>query len=115
MFFEEKRGLVYQISCRDCDAIYIGEMGHSVKTKKREHVCAVRNFDPEKSALCQPVLEHDHVIDWESVKILKSEPPANRRRTAESFLINQKAREFIVLNRNDGAILPGVYKTLLNC
>ena len=21
--FEEKRGLVYQISCRDCDAIYI--------------------------------------------------------------------------------------------
>ena len=75
----------------------------------------VMNFDPEKSALCQHVLEHDHVIDWENVKILKSEPRADRRRTAESFLINQKAKEFNVLNRNDGAILPGVYKTLLNC
>ena len=113
--FEEKRGLVYQISCRDCDAIYIGETGRSVKTRKREHVSAVRNFDPKKSALCQHVLEYDHVIDWENVKILKSEPHANRRRTGESFLINQKAKEFNVLNRNDGAILPGVYKTLLNC
>ena len=56
-----------------------------------------------------------HVIDWENVEILKSEPHVNRHRTAESFLVNQKAKEFNVLNRNDGAILPGVYKTLLNC
>ena len=83
--FEEKRGLVYQISCRDCDAIYIGETGRSVKTRKREHVSAVRNFDLEKSALCQHVVKHDHVIDWENVENLKSEPHANRRRTAESF------------------------------
>ena len=68
--FEEKRGLVYQISCRDCDAIYIGETGCGVKTRKRKHVSAVWNFDPEKSALCQHVLEHDHVTDWENVKIL---------------------------------------------
>ena len=53
--FEEKRGLVYHISCRDCDAIYIGETRCSVKTRKREHVSAVRNFDAEKSALCQHV------------------------------------------------------------
>ena len=85
--------------------IYIGETGCSVKTRKREHVNAVRNFDPEKSALCQQVLEHDHVIDRENVKILKSESHANRLRTAESFLINQKAKEFNVLNCNDGAIL----------
>ena len=113
--FEEKRGLVYQISCRDCDAIYIGETRCSVKTRKRKHASAVRNFDLENSALCQHVLEHDHVIDWENVEILKSEPHANRRRIAESFSINQKAKDFNVLNRNDGAILPGVYKTLLNC
>ena len=52
------------------------------------------------------MLEHDHVIDWKNVKILKSEPHVNRRRTTESFLINQKAEEFNVLNHNDGAILP---------
>ena len=75
-----------------------------------------KEFRPGKvSFMPACVLKHDHVIDWENVKILKSEPHANRRRTAESFLINQKAKEFDVLNRNDCAILPGVYKTLLNC
>ena len=33
--FEQKRGLVYQISCRDCIAVYVGERGRSVRTKKR--------------------------------------------------------------------------------
>ena len=109
--FEEKRGLVYQISCRDCDAIYIDETGRSVKTRKRERARAVKDFDPKKSALCQ----HDHVINWKNVKILNYVPHANRRLTVESFLINQKAKEFNVLNCNDDDILPGIFKSLLNC
>ena len=113
--FEEKRGVVYQISCRDCDTIYVGKTGCSVKTRKRRYASAVKNFDQEKSALCQHVFAHDLVIDWENIKNLKSEPHASSSRTAESFLINQKAKEFNVLNRNDGAILPEVYKLLLNC
>ena len=32
--FEEKRGLVDQISRRDCDAVYIGETGGSGKPEK---------------------------------------------------------------------------------
>ena len=51
--FEEKRCLVYQISCSDCDAIYVGETGRSVKTTKREHASAVKNFNAGKSALSQ--------------------------------------------------------------
>ena len=66
--FEKKRGLVNQISCRDCDAVYIGETGRSVKTRIREHVIAVKDFNPKKSALCQHILEHDHVIDCEKVR-----------------------------------------------
>ena len=81
----------------------------------REHASTVKDFDTKKSALCQYVLEHDHVIDWQNVEILKSEPHVNRRRTAVSFLTNQKAENCNVLNNNDGALLPGVYKLLLNC
>ena len=54
------------------------------------------------------MLEHDHVIDWENVRILNSESYVNRHRNAKSFLIKQNAKEFNVLNRNDGAVLPGV-------
>ena len=39
--FEQKRGLVYQIFCRDCNAVYVGETGRSVRTRKREDAEAV--------------------------------------------------------------------------
>ena len=53
--FAEKRDLVYQTSCRDCDSVYIGKTGRCVKTRKKKHAGAVKNFDPEKSALSQHV------------------------------------------------------------
>ena len=59
---KEKSGLVYQISCRDCDALYVGETGRSLETRKREHIDAVKNFDLKKSALCQRVAENDHFM-----------------------------------------------------
>ena len=112
--FEQKRGLVYQISCRDCNAVYVGETGRSVRTRKREHVDAVKTFNTKKSALSQHVMEFDHRIDWDNVKILKSESHAYRRRVAESFLINQKACSRNVINRNDGANFPTVYSVFVS-
>ena len=54
-------------------------------------VDAVKTFDTKKSALNQHVMAFNHRIDWDNVKIVKSESHAYRRRVAESFLINQKA------------------------
>ena len=103
--FEQKRGLVYEISCRDCNAVYVGETGRSVRTRKREHVDAVKTFNTKK---------FDHRIDWGNVKILKSESHAYRRRVAESFFINQKACSCNVINRNDGANFPTVYSVFVS-
>ena len=55
--FEQKRGLLYQISCRDCNAVFVGETRRSVKTRRREHVDAVKTFDTKKSALSQHVMD----------------------------------------------------------
>ena len=85
--FEQKRGLVFQISCRDCNAVYVGETGRSVRTRQREHADAVKTFNTEKSALSRHVMDFNHRIDWDNVKILKSESHAYKRRVAESFLI----------------------------
>ena len=114
--FEQKRGLVYQTSCRDCNAVYVGETRRSVRTRKREHADAVKTFNTKKSALSQHVMDFDHTrrIDWDNVKILKSESHAYRRRVAESFLINQKACSCNVINRNDGANFATVYSVLVS-
>ena len=53
-------------------------------------------------------MNFDHIIDWNNVKILKSESHDYRRCVAESFLINQKACSCNVINRNDGANFPAV-------
>ena len=61
--FEQKRGLLYQSSCRDCNAVYVGETGRSVRTRKRKHADAVKTFNGKKSAQSQHVMDFDHRID----------------------------------------------------
>ena len=43
-------------------------------------------------------MNFDHRIDWENVKTLKSESHVDKRRFAESILINQKGCLFNVTN-----------------
>ena len=35
--FNQQTGAIYQISCKNCSGIYIGETGHSFKTRWFEH------------------------------------------------------------------------------
>ena len=51
--------------------MYVGETGCSVGTREREHADAVKTFNTKKSALSQHVIDFDHGIDWNNVKILK--------------------------------------------
>ena len=69
----------------------------------------VKTFNTKKSALGKHVIDFDHRIDWNNVKILKSNIHAFKRPVAESFLINQENRSLNVINRNDGANFPAVY------
>jgi len=94
---KEKSGLVYQISYSNCDAVYIGETCRRLKTRKREHIDKVKNFEIKKSALYQHIVENDHFIDWNSsAKILRRESHWHKRLVAEGFLINQKSLEMNV-------------------
>ena len=70
--------------------MYVGERGRSVRTRKWEDADAVKTFNTKKSALSQHVMDFDHRIDWDNVKILKSESHAYRRRVAESFFDKSK-------------------------
>ena len=81
----------------------VGETGHSVGTRKWEHVDAIKTFNTKKSAL-------SHMFN---VKMLKSKSHAYRCCVAKSFLLNQKAHSCNVINRNDGANFPTVYSVFI--
>ena len=70
-------------------------------------------MDVKKSALCQPV-DCDYFMAWDEAKIKKMEANYSKRRTAESFLTNQRATKVNILNRIDGANMPVVYGMLMD-
>ena len=63
---------------------------------------------------CQYIVDFDHFKKWNEAKILKTKANCSKRRTAESFFINQRATEVNVLNRIDGANMPDVYGMLMD-
>ena len=107
---EEKSCLVYQVPCFDCDFVYIGQTKRDLKSRLAEHKLAIRNQEPEKSALCEHSIQFDHLIDWNNSKVLKTEAHYSKRLTSEAWFINSHPH---VMNRSDGDSLPRVYRRLI--
>ena len=70
---KKKCGLVYEIPCRDCDAVYVAETGRRLSTRKKEHVKAVKEMNLQKSALCQHIVTCDHFIAWDNASCIHFE------------------------------------------
>ena len=48
---EEKSCVVYQVPCSDCNFVYIGQTKQDLKSRLAKHKLAIKNQEPEKSAL----------------------------------------------------------------
>ena len=69
----EKFCLVYQVPCRDCSFVYIGQTKRYLKSRLDEHKRAIKNQRPDFSALCEHSITKDHIISWREAKILELE------------------------------------------
>ena len=105
----QNAGLVYQYEC-ECDQVYIGETGRSIKTREKEHKRAIRNMDENHSGISKHVIETGHSIAWEGVKILAFERGWKKRKIKESIFID-KARGR-ALNTKPGVPVANVYRVL---
>ena len=68
---EKKSCLVYQVHCFECNFVYIGQTKRDFKSRLAEHKLAIKNQEPEKSALREHSMQFDHKIDWKNSKVLK--------------------------------------------
>ena len=48
----EKSCLVYQVPCRDCSFVYVGQTKHDLNSRLDEHKRAIKIQRPDLSALC---------------------------------------------------------------
>ena len=47
--------------------MYVGQTKRDLKSRVAEHKRAVKNAEPEKSALCEHLMLFDHHINWERI------------------------------------------------
>ena len=66
---EKKSCVVYQVPCSDCNFVYIGQTKRDLKSRLAEHKLAIKNQEPEKSALCKHYMRFNYLIDWNNSKI----------------------------------------------
>ena len=57
---EKESCVVYQMPCSDCNLVYIEQTKRDLKSRLAEHKLAIKNQEPEKSALCELYIPIDH-------------------------------------------------------
>ena len=66
---DRRKWVIYEIPCKDCEKLYIGETGRTLKKRVSEHKRAVMKFNMNNGVAAH-VHNEDHWIDWEGAKVI---------------------------------------------
>ena len=65
---EKKKEVMYQVPCKDCNKVYIGETKRTLKIRLTEHKQAVRNGEL-KNGIAVQAHNTNHNIDWKGAQV----------------------------------------------
>ena len=95
---------MYQVPCKNCDQVYIGETSRALGTRITEHKDDVRKNEKKlytrasrkqsqtecnKSAITDHVNNLNHVPDWDNVNIIAREQNKHARWVKEAIAIRR--------------------------
>ncbi len=104
---EQQSGVVYQLTCDNCDKMYIGETSRSLGTRYKEHTAGRH----PRTAVGEHLDDTGHKCSLKEAKILDKEDQVYRRRIKEAIRIHQGRPE---LNRDTGLDIPAVILQLVS-
>jgi len=81
--------VVYKISCKDCDASYVGQTKRQLKTRIKEHCNNYKLLSSNPSVITEHMLNYSHAFDWNNVKILDTEANYFKRLVSEILHIKE--------------------------
>ena len=87
--------VVYKVPCRDCGALYIGEIRRNLQERVKEY--AVKRQD-DNNGIAVHAKTNDHAVDWPEAKIRMKEQVTWRRKILEAVHIQQEKRTTINLD-----------------
>jgi len=102
--------VVYKISCKDCNASYVGQTKRQLKTRIKEHI---NNSKSSKSSvITEYIWEYSHSFDWENIKILDTE--SNYYKRAVSKMLHIKEQSNGINAQKDTELLDNAYFDVLD-
>ena len=100
----QKSGIVYKISCTQCNFVYYGQTERSLKTRIVEHKKAVATFD-QNSKVAGHVHLFGHNMNFENVEVVGFESNYHERLFLEAWHSTLDPN-----SGNDPMLLPEAYK-----
>ena len=86
---KKKKGVVYEVPCRDCDSVYIGETSRTLEKRLSEHKNAVKKHDTN-NGIAVHAWNLQHQVDWDAAKTRATEEHYWKRRVLEALHIHQQ-------------------------
>ena len=65
---QKQTGVVYEIPCKECPEVYVGEMKRTLKVRLSEQRQAVKQGET-KNGIAVHVTKTDHCINWEGTRV----------------------------------------------
>ena len=106
------QGVVYKVLCKDCDMYYIGETGRHLSVRLNEHKANARNKTINMSGLSQHIVQCNHEVEWDDVKILCRENDFKKRKFQEAIAIKNDINR-AMNKKEDVKVISNIWENLI--